>query len=475
MALNLFKIKSFRGGLSDWENVGVAGSFKFGSNLSIRRDTDSLTSNQALTDDLATGTLTAAINFLVPSTDGNSYAFCADGKIFKRTSLGVWSLVYTDADGAILGAAEWACSNGKSYLFWATSTKLHAKEIPGNTGWSDVDANIVVGATTYTYPKTNLTAATWHTMKQVNGRLLIANKDKLAYVGYDGSYTNAALQLIPGNSVKTIMEFKGYAYSGGSRTDYSNQTEIFVWDTAQSLNWNAKNTVPSSVVNAFVNAEFPLMQVGTDGQILLADVSTYTQPLTKFPGGGQVAPDGVEVDGGLALFGSYGNGTGKTGVYSYGRKKKNANVVLNLEYQLDCTAITSVKKIGSDLLIAYTNVAGTGWGVKKVNSTAKANFIYESIDLVLPTSTREPVISKARVITAPLPSNTSVQLYRRMDKTGSFVIANTEGGSTSFSTTGGMEAWFLLGDYGKVAELKIVGNANGNYAPEVYGVELYFE
>jgi hypothetical protein len=469
--MNLFKIKSFRGGIADWENVGIAGSFKNGSNLDIRRSTDSLTCNQALTDDLAVaGAMDALCNFIVPCSDGNSYFGLANGKILKRTSAGTYSLVYTDAGGAILGMAEWGQNNGKSYIFWCTSTALHSKEIPGLANWSDTDATI----TATTYPKV-ITAATWHTMKQINGTLLFCNLDHTGMISYDTSYTNAALDLIPGNSAKCLMEHKGYAYIGNTKIDSAQNAEMFVWDTAQSLNWNAKNTVPTNAINAMINAEYPLMQVGTSGQILLADITAYTLPIVSFPGGGQVNPDGVELDGAVALFGSYGNGTGKTGVYSYGRKKKNANLSLNLEYAFDCTAIGSVKKVGTDLLISYSNVAGTGFGVKKVNTAAKAIGTYESIDLEFPISLREQVLSKIRVVTAPLPSGSSISCKRKMNKTGSFVTANLEGGGTTFNTATATEAWFLVGDYGKIAEVQLTLTPVTNSAPEVYRIELYFE
>ena len=469
--MQLFKIKSYKGGISDFQDTGVVGSFKFGSNLDIHRDTNSLTCNQALSDDLATGTLNGLPLFIVPSSDGNTYFFCEGGRIYKRTSAGVYSLVHTDAGGTIKGAAEFAQNNGKTYLFWATNTALHSKEIPGNATWAtDLDATI----SSETYPNT-LTASAWHTMKQINGNLLIANGATLAMIAYDTSFTASALTLIPGNVSKCLMEHKGYAYIGNTKTDTASNAEMFAWDTAQSLNWNGKNTIPSSAINAMINAEYPLMQVGTSGQILLADISNYTMPIVSFPGGGQVNPDAVEIDGGLALFGSYGNGTGKTGIYSYGRKKKNANTVLNLEYAFDCGEIGSIRKVGSTLLMAYENSAGTAWGVKKVSTTLKATGTYQSIDLLFPTSDREPVLTKIRLITAPLPASTSISCYRRMDKNGSFVLCNLEGGDTSFTTTGGQEAWFLVGDKGKIAELQLILTPSANTCPEVYECQLYFE
>lgn len=470
--MKLFLIKSFKGGLSDWENVGVEGSFKFGSNLDIRKDTDSLSCTFALETDLSTWTnMTALAKFIVPCSDGNTYFFCDDGKILKRTSAGVYSLVYTDPDGAIKGAFEWGNSSGHSFLYWATATKLHRKQIPGATNWSDVDATV----DGQTYPKTNLTSATWHTMKQINGQLLIANGSKLAMVGYDDSYTNEALSLTPNSLTKCLMEYKGYAYAGTTSSNTAQNSELFVWDTGQSLNWNAKNTVPTNSINAIINGEYPIMQVGTNGQLLLADISSYTLPIVSFKGGGQVNPEGVEIDGGIMLFGSYGNGAGKTGIYSYGRKKKNAGLSLNLEYVLDCTEIGAIKKVGTDLLVTYKDTNGTGYGVKKLSTTTRAVGTYESLDLKFPISDRETLLTKIRLVTMPLPASTSIQCYRKMDKTGSFTLCELEGGATAFNTTGGQEAVFLAGDYGKIAEIKLVLTPDGTNTPEVLQAELYFE
>ena len=146
----MYLIKHFRGGISDYQNAGVLGSFKFGSNLDIRNDNDSLKSGQALADDLASGTMTDIALFIVNASDGNSYHFCRDGKIFKRTSTGTYTLVYTDSSGVITGAAEWVNDNGNKFLYWSTLTKLHRKEIPGLSNWTDVDATV----NGQTYPKT---------------------------------------------------------------------------------------------------------------------------------------------------------------------------------------------------------------------------------------------------------------------------------------------------------------------------------
>jgi len=468
MTQNLFVLKSFRGGLSDYENVGAYGSFKFGSNLDIRKDTDSLSCQQVLTDDLASGTMTGLALFIVNASDGNSYHFCRDGKIFKRTSAGTYTLVYTDAENLITGAAEWYNDVNDTFLYWTTATKLHRKRILGtgytDTDWTDVDA-LVNGQV---YPKTTLTSATWHTMAQIKGNLYIANYNTLAEVGWDDSFTNNALQLIPRNVSKCLMEYKTYGLigTGGNKPAF-----LFGWDASQSLNWNTKEPL-SLGVNALCAAEYPLMQCGDEGQLFLADINNYPQPLTHFPGGGSVDPDGVEVDRGMALFGVFGNGTGKSGIYSYGRIRKNDKVVLNLDHAFDCDEIGSVKMVGTTLLFSYKNVSS--YGVKKVDTTLKSIGTYQSLDLIAPKMPKEPRWEYVRLVTASLPASCSIEVWRKIDKTGSFTQANLQGGGLTFTTTGGKEAIFLLGDTGKICEIKIILNPSENSCPEVFpDVEVY--
>lgn len=477
-----FLIKSFKGGLSDFEDKGIEGAFKFAKNIDIRKLKDSLSAGQALADDLASGTMTAIAVAIVPASDGNTYFFCRDGKIYRRNSGGTYSLVYTETTGDITGACEWYNNVGDTFLYWtckngSSASDLNRKRILG-TGytnaepWSDVNATV----NSQTYPKTNLTYSEYHTMRQVNGTLLGVNYNTLFLVGYDDSYTNNALQLIPGNIAKTLIERGLYAVTGTGRKDNREQACLFAWDPATSLSWNTKTLIPGKAVNALIDTEVPLMQVGTDGQLFYADTENVL-PITSFPGGGQVAPEGVDVDSGMALFGVYGNGSGKTGIYSYGRKRKNADFVLNLEYQFDCDEIGAVKKVGSDILFSYKN--GSAYGVKKVDTASKAVGTYQSLDLVAPEiareSEKEAEWTKAVLFFAPLPSGTSIEVWRKINKTGDFVRANLEGGATSYGTAGGQKAVFLIGDIGEILELQIVVNSYGNNSPEVYRARVYFK
>ena len=112
--------------------------------------------------------------------------------------------VYKDTDGAIVGASEWY-SPGKVFLYFATRTMLKRVDISNIEDWNDVEE---VGA---------LTDADWHTMREVGGALTIANNEFLAYVGYDESFSPEVLDLIPGNTAKTIVERSGRAIVGTVR------------------------------------------------------------------------------------------------------------------------------------------------------------------------------------------------------------------------------------------------------------------
>jgi hypothetical protein len=395
----------------------------------------------------------------------------ANGRIYKRTSGGVYSLVYTDAENVCSGASQWYDSVGNTFLTWACTTKLHRKQILNssgaavNTNWSDVDATV----NGQTYPKTNLSTATYHTMRQSVGVLLITNVNVLAQVGYDDSYTNNALQLIPGNIAKTLLERNIATIIGCYRLDSKEQSMLVGWD-GLSLSWNSKQIFPTSSINALIDTEVPLAQVGSNGQLYYADM-TGILPITKFPGGGQCDPDGVDADAGVALFGVYGNGSGYSGIYSYGRKKKNAPLTLNLEYQFDCDQIGTLKKVGSTVMFSYKS--GSNYGVKKVDSSNKATATYQSLDLKAPVKKdSEPIWNYVRLIMSPHPAGSTVQVYRRMDKNGSFVICNLDGGSNSYSTTDGQEAVFYIGDKGKYCEIQIVTTPSGNTTPEILQVEV---
>lgn len=498
-----YHLRSFLGGLSDYEDKGIAGSFKSGYNLNPRKQIDSLTAGQTLKDDLALGaqdingqTMTAIPYFVVPSNDGNTYFLTNDGKIFRRNSSGVYLMVYRDPSesGNIIGAAEWYDSAGWTYLLWATPTRLNIKKLlgPAYTNvepWNDVNT-----ADTGTWPKTNLTSATWHTMAMANGAMMICNGSVMALVGYDLSYTNNAVALIPGNSSKCILERSKYGIIGCTRADSRDESAFFSWDSI-GLSWNDKEIIKFRGLNSMIDTEISLAQMGSNGQLYISDFNTPI-PFRQIRGGGQSDPDGVTAYHGMALIGIYNNtnsmnGHLGNGVYSVGRVNKNAPIILNLEYQLDCDELPSVKTIGDDILIAYK--LGSQYGVKIVDTANKATAVYQTLDLLAPLGSRRYPIPLGRLLEwskvdlqcQPLPAGCKIECWYRTDKatTGGtnndgWIQANLDIGDTppvtQFSDTGMQNCQFYVGQRGRVIEIQLILLSNGNNTPEINECNIFF-
>jgi len=530
----IYEIKSCRGGLSDYEDKGIPGSFKFGANLNIRKVQDSISCNQALVDEGLLGSnspsasvspsLSASVSpslspsasvsptqspsssvslsasttpsvsvslspsttpsssvspppspsaglstvfedlirYFVKASDGYTYGFGSTGYIYRRDSDAFWQRSYKDALGEIKGAEEKPSSSGKLWLYWATNTTLKRKEIGGLSNWNDVE---IVAQ--------NLQPDVPHTMKQVGGSLMIANGSYIAMVGYDDSYTNEALDMIPGNIAKTMVERSGQLIVGCYREGESTMG-----------------------VNAAIDAEYPLAQIGNDGELHFADMAN-TIPIKRFPGGGMANTGGVtnEVDqanffqweqtadswidkqsvGNLSLWAIYDADTGKGGIYSYGRKNKNHPVTMNLEYQFDADELGALITVEGTTIVSYRD--GTSFGVKAVDASTKAQGVYEGLDFKAPMKKNEEITEWKRheVFIAPLPSGTSIQFYYRLNKTGGWVLGRTASGETAFSIANAMKATFVINGQGEIFEPKLVLNPSFNVAPEVFRQRTYFD
>lgn len=465
--------------ISDFENTGIRGAFKMGIALNVRKRVDSLSCNQALVDidNPSSRVIDQIVYFQVPASDGNTYLF-GTSKIWQLASNGTITLKYTDPDGGICGAEEWAQSNGKSYLFWQTATKLKSKEIPGNSTWAtDVNADIVIGSTHYTYPKTNLTSTTWHTSKVANGALIIANKDKLAFVAYDGSYTLEALQLVPGTVAKTILDRNDYAIIGASSATDALNAHIYSWQVG-ALTYIDKKRIAAKEINGMVDgAEVMLIQADGDGELFFTDF-VNTLPVISFPYGGKVNPGGVVDDQGIMYFGVWNcTDTTKNGIYSYGRTKKNAAFALNFEYPITCTEIGSLGVTAGLLHVAYKN--NTDYRVYKVDTTTKQVATYYSLDRVAPIKLphRSSVFPHIKLVTKKMPAGTSIAVKYRIDKdeaatADGWVSAQLMGDVVSSDVDNSVESVFRVGAKGNIIETQVILTPHQNATPEVYRIEI---
>lgn len=370
--------------------------------------------------------------------------------------------MYTDPDGAIKGAEEKPSSGGTTQLQWATDTKLKQKPLPGVSDWTDVET-----------VAENLTGADWHTMKQVGGANYICNGSKLALSGYDDSWTNDALDLIPGNIAKAIIERNGRAVIGTVRE----------WDINRG-------------VNGMLDTEFPLAQIGNNGELFFNDF-TNSMPIRRFPGGGKVNPGGVanvvdqvnifdwettalswidkQTMGNMSMWGVFNADTGKNGIYYFGREHKDQPFTLNLEYALEVDEIGAIVNVEGTTLVSYKN--GSQYGVKAVDPDNKASGDWQGLEFRSPVKAAEtPTVYKhIEVFMDALPSGCSVDFYYQKNKGGSWVQCNVADGSTSFDTVGGKKAVFVIGEEMDIYEPRLVLTPSGNNTPEIFRTRTYFD
>ena len=530
-----YTVKNFEGGISSWADRGIRGAFKFASNIDIRKAVDTLSCGQAMEEEglfdashsqsasvsqsasqspsgsvssspspsdspsksqspsasasksvsksaspsgsaspsssgSASLSPSAGVNnvfvdlilFFVKASDGNTYGFGNAGNIYRRYSDGYTRNVYKDADGAIKGAVEKPSDTGVTYLQWATGTSIKRKPLPGAGDWSDVEEIA-----------DNLTGADWHTMKQVGGANYIANGSKLALVGYDDSWTNEALDIIPGRYIKTIVERNGRAVAGTYPAGY-----------------------PNKGVNGAIDCEVPLVQIGDDGELFFANF-TDSMPVKRFPGGGRVNPGGVtnEVDqieifdwvypadswidrqtfGNMSIWGVFDADSGKNGLYYYGRKNKEQPFTLNLEYEMDVDEIGAVANVDGTTIASYRD--GNDFGVRAVDPTTKTTGIWEGLEFRMPPKKAEQItkVSHVEVFFNLLPTGCSIYFYYQKNKSGTWVQAYTAEGGEAFTSTNGKKATFRIGEEMDIYEPRIRMVPSGNTTPEIFRIVTYLE
>ena len=466
--LQSYTIKDFNGGLSDLSNKGVRGSFRFGYGIDLRNTSASLSCNQALKKDSGT-TVTDLIQFGVPATDGSWYGFGDTGNIYKRTSGGGWSLLYTDPDGQILGASEFIHNDGAgnyvSHLVWATQTKL--KKVETSVGFGSP-------TTVTTFLKGN--AGEWHTMITALGVLVACDSDYLCILDYEGAVNTSALQFPGGIYSKDLLENANRLIIGATQKEQQRRGYVFTWDRLAD-SWITKKDLQAQGLNSMNFLEGGiLLQAGEE---LKYWDSANLIPLKQLPGGGTTLPGAQSEYQAIAHFGVYG-GT-KNGIYGYGRRDKNSPYALNLEYIMSHGRYTNASdKIGcvsnhQGTLLAswYDSVAGT-YGVDIIDQDNKAVALYQSLEIDANSPYMQKRWSQIKVVCRPLPAGTSISMKAKTINDDDWVQCKADDQSTAMSTTGQKVGIFNIAGAGsgEIIEVEVLVTPNGNATPEVISLNV---
>lgn len=367
--MQYFIQNNFSGGLSDGPLTGLKGSLADGVGIDIHSTPGVIKVNQALKKDSGS-TVTDFCKYAVNASDGNTYWFGNTGKIYQRTSLGVWSNVYTDANGEILGAFEF---NG--YMYWATATKLARKVFPGTNWTTDVNN-----------AWKTLTTSSYHPMAVQSIYLFIGNANTIASVDDVGIFTasgtsSVAFSALPTRyTVKTLKNYDIDLLIGTEISSNYSSARVFRWDTV-SPTYNVSDDIPETAVNCFLPVDnFMYVQAGQSGNIYYYDgAKNYKDK--RIPGDyvGKtmiVHPGSTCNYLGRALFGvsNLSSNPCNEGVYSVARYNKNYPYALMQEYVNSHGSLTGVEVgamigAGTTLLVAWKN--GATYGVDVIDAANK--------------------------------------------------------------------------------------------------------
>lgn len=348
-------------------------------NLDVHTELGSARCQYALSQESSTPS-EACFSAVVPN--GDSY-YCSQstGKIWKRTSAGVWSLAHTNSSGAGNG-----CRYYNGYLYYWSVSKLGRYDL--GTGWADAWA---------TFSNGNAKGS-----EELNLTLYICDGKYIASVNSDGTFQANALDF-PSNYIATCCI--GYQTGLLVGTQIGNNVvtaKSFFWDT-YSDSWTIEDEIFEKGINSMVKSDnIILAQAGTAGTMYYWTGNSFELlgriRSTTTTSGYQKAC----VISGKPLI-AIG-----TDIYSIYKADKDFPIAITHEYTAN-GSIGSILAVGNQLIVSYTGGADS---ISTNKATAK---------VVTPES--QGTFSMVEVGYSSLPEGTSIGIETSVN--GGAYVAQT--------------------------------------------------
>jgi len=463
------------GGISDSMYQGQKNSVAEMVGFDIHSEPGILKVNQimknetfALVDDL--------IKAIVQSSDGNTYFFgSTNGKIWRRTSAGVWSLRVTAAPAAgTVGIKDAWEFHG--YIYYTMQSRIGRVVVGTPTDWTTRNDSWA------TFTKTD---ADFHPMYEIADKLFIGDGNLLAKIDNLHVFTDDMVL-----DLQSILRIRSL---GGTEEDlligtYSNEdnllTKIYRYDTGGGT-YSLSDRVYENGINSFLKSDnIILASVGRKGNIYYYDGSQL-QNYKKLPGSWVNSLSNIEAiiyhnasenRFGMTLFGlSYLVGTAlKQGIYSLGGYDRNYPRVLNLEWLISSgtsvhVEIGALKAVGNNLFMSWHDNDNTVYGVDNIDVTAKIvhpYFVTKAINI----DRANCKTMSACVAYRSLPTGTTINIYYQINYSGSWV--NTTPIVDSIRKI--VEADVDLPE-ANVVQIMVLVETSGNNAPEIENLIVNFE
>jgi len=398
-----------QGGIADSEYVGAPNSVAECVGLDIHSKPGIVRLSQRLTEiDDSASPIDGLIGSIVNASDGNTYFFSRDsGKVWKRTSAGVWSLAHTSSPAA--GNAGTLCAREyQGYIYYAMESRLGRFDMAST--WSDSWATFGV------------TDDTYHPMRIVNLVLYIGDGNQVAQV--DGTTFSAnALDLKDPLRVSALGKLSTDLLIGTYVASNVTKTEIFRWNT-WSTSFSVSDEIPEVGVNAFLETDnLVIVNAGTKGNMYVYNgqqLELYKSIKGDWTTGNRaiVYSEAVLNFHGMPLFGlsaTSGNGAPQ-GVYSLHRTNRGYPMVLNLPYPISTgntsgVTIGAIGGNGDTFYVAWKDTTdSTTYGVDILDLSNKYASGYFLTRTSLYDRMKKSTYREMKAAYASLPANTSIEL-----------------------------------------------------------------
>lgn len=463
------------GGLADNKWSGILGSFAALVGIDGHKTPGTMTVRQKLAKDSST-TVTALCRVRIATSVGTTLWFSyTDGKIWSRTTAGVWTLVYTTApvagNAGCLGAEEY---NG--FVYFATQSRLHRIAIGATIDtaayWT---ANIALNWATFA-----VTDSEFHPMQRQSAKLFIGDGNRVTSVNSSATFNNNALDLLTPWRIKTIIDYDIDILLGIKIADTVNEAFVVRWDT-ESTSWTSSDPIPENGINAFIRDDnYVYAQAGQFGGLYFYDGAQLV-PFKRIPGTwsptsyGEVYPQAVSNLLGRPVFG-LSNGSGNPalqGVYTFGSYSKDYPKVLDLSYPISNSStmqslsIGAVLAIGANLLVSWQN--GSVFGVDLLDWSNKyASAYFDTMMLFEDKRDVLKVLNKVYALYDSLPASTGITFSYSIN--GAAFVAMT---SVTDSILAQVYANLTVPDIGNL-QIRCAFTVSANNAPviEALGVNM---
>lgn len=386
------------GGLADSKYYGVAGSMHELVGIDLHSKPGVMRAQYKMLKESGT-TVDAPVHVILPCSDGNTYLFSSTtGKVWKRTSAGVYSLVYTTVPGA--GAGDAGCKGAfeyNGYIYYATQSRLHRTLV--SNPFAAVDLNWA----TFT-----ATDSAYHPMVILNNVLYIGDGRYVAQVD-NVTFLATALDLKTPFRITSLGTYYTDLLIGTYIADNVNRSTLYRWNT-WSTSWSSEDTIEEIGIWAFLRIDnLTVAACGYSGNLYAYD-GNQLQPIKNIPGEytqtarAMVNTYAVANIHGIPVFGfsQVEGNPAKFGIYSYGGKNPSFPRILNFDYPIipSSAIVTTNLKVYSLAVVGITLLAawydGTNYGVSKLDYTARCPGAYATTRVV--NVNREKISSIKKII-----------------------------------------------------------------------------